>query len=165
MLSPLSFLDHADRLLGDSPTETDHRRAISATYYAVFHLLSSEAASVLSAALPPGLASTLRRSAQHRDMRRVCDAVANGITRDGAALYPEPISLALRSVARTFVLLQVKRHEADYDFEANSDLIAARLQGAAARRTFELWATIHDEPNSKLFLAALLLSDKWIFRG
>ena len=43
------LLDHSSRLLaGDATAEVDYRRAVSAAYYAVFHLISAAVAAQVS---------------------------------------------------------------------------------------------------------------------
>ncbi len=40
-MNPLDFLDTAERLIANNPTEADIRSAISRSYYAVYHLMLS----------------------------------------------------------------------------------------------------------------------------
>ncbi len=75
----------ADDLLGQSahllkldskrPKQANLRRAVSASYYALFHLLTSESARRLSPTSPPVLVPLLQRAYDHSVMRQACRAV------------------------------------------------------------------------------------------
>ena len=165
MLTPRALLDHARRLLTANPDEADARRAISACYYAIFDLFITEAAS-----LQPGSADvqdSIRRSMQHREVRRVCDAVR---TRFGARppalqqLLQEPVDPALVTAADVFAELQEARYRADYDLTLTVSPVDAVLALSAAQTVLDTWPTLLPDPNTRTFLLALLFHDRWTRR-
>lgn len=123
------------------PSPTNHRRAVSAAYYALFHGLNLE---VVRNALPAGaLDAELQHASRwvnHRDVRVVCELVSvcaatttaiTGIPK-GLSQRAEPLWEALsttdlaggrvsavptnlRFLVDVFPALQAARHAADYD--------------------------------------------------
>ena len=164
MLEPEGLNRHAERLLLDRPDLVAVRRAISAMYYALFHELSGKAASRLVGEENPSLRAMLRRSAEHRDFRDVCDALAkapSGVPPRFAEVLRPPVSDQLRLLAATFALLQDARHAADYDLERQPSLSQAEaylvhVEGGLPKR-FE---SIEHDPNTRAFLALLLVDRK-----
>ena len=167
MLQPETLLDHADRLLNGAAHAADIRRAISASYYAVFHLLTLDAAACVS----PGnriLQSRLRRAAQHRDMRKVCDTIASAGPQGPkllAGVIEPPIAPELSAVAGAFATLQDARHAADYDLDTEPSFALARASRDLGCTVFKDWQHIRNQPNTQAFLVALLLADRWSRRG
>jgi uncharacterized protein (UPF0332 family) len=89
------------------PRQADLRRAISTAYYALFHALAKDAADLLVGVgtnRSNAAWTQVYRSLQHGDAKNCCDGFRN--------LKPEP---AFKLCADNFVLLQQKRHDADYD--------------------------------------------------
>ena len=122
------------------PSPTNHRRAVSAAYYALFHSLCLHAAEyMLPATAPPDEAHRATRWFNHKDIRGVCEIVADcaAVTTPVSGrpkkvgLSAEPLWLALSSpsgagrvsvvppelafVVDAFLTLRNARHAADYD--------------------------------------------------
>jgi hypothetical protein len=149
-IDPDKLLGQARALAGveagpGRPSTTDHRRAVSAAYYALFHELCLAA----SRYVLPGEASDreIRQAARwinHKDLRAVCEVLytcavqvspakepPKGLRQRAVPLWealsrPHPDggrSLAapreLQIVAVAFVALQAARHSADYDHLAD----------------------------------------------
>src|SRR5207302_5539888 len=94
-----------------SPTQADLRRAVSAAYYALFHLLISE--TVAHWRLDSSR-DALARLFEHRVMVKASDRIGD------SKLFPftgeDPaVVQKLSDVAKAFSQLQGKRHIADYD--------------------------------------------------
>jgi len=113
------FLVHAANLAASSKTsgceQIDLRRAVSAAYYAVFHLLTMTAAESWAVA-----ADRVRfaRLFEHGKMRNASNGLPGKISqRLGAAPSPKDVAIGdeLKSISREFVALQDDRHIADYD--------------------------------------------------
>ena len=90
------------------PKQASLRRSISTTYYAVFHLLTS------------AVASNWVNRDQRPAFERILEhgKMAKASARMAGQPFPNqnPIEVQhLRTVARTFSLLQGQRHSADYD--------------------------------------------------
>jgi uncharacterized protein (UPF0332 family) len=147
------------------PRQVSLRRALSAAYYALFHLLIAEATRVLAPAKPVDLRAQFGRAFGHEDMRRVCLAFHSGDSGSLPAatrrLIGAPIRSDLAAVAAAFVNLHTARHTADYDISAVFDRenVLARID--TAERAFLRWKGLRDEPNTNVFLAALLLQSRW----
>lgn len=149
-ISPSKLLEQAEALAGmrapaGRPKTTDHRRAISSAYYALFHEINLTAARHI---LPDGAEDEeiwgVTRWVNHGDVRAVCEAIlACAVARKpldelpkGLSQSAEPVwralsrsdesgtrtsnvSVQLHLVADAFVSLHIARQEADYDHSAS----------------------------------------------
>ena len=142
------------------PKQSSLRRAISTSYYALFHLLVNEAVGLLVAGTDrKSLRNSLSRAFAHGHMKEVAQQFAgpNGPSPkvlpalNGLGLTPE-----LKSVASAFVDLQQARHEADHDVSREFtrkeclDLVS-RVQVA-----FSDWSKVRRTLSADVFLVALL---------
>ena len=100
------------------PQQASLRRAVSASYYALFHMLVDDATRLML----PGrarhpLRDCLARAFQHAAMRKVAQQFSTDTVsqRLGPGLTGQRLQAPLVAVATTFVDLQEARHEADYD--------------------------------------------------
>lgn len=155
------------------PKQASLRRAVSAAYYSLFHLLTEDAVrAMFGGSDATGLRDVLRRAFQHTRMKNA----ARGF---GAANLADPWkpvlaapSLQLALVAGTFVDLQQARHEADYNpgrrlSRAEAIDLVERADAATAA-----WKSIRKAPprsrsyslEARVFLAALLFHDQ-VHRG
>jgi hypothetical protein len=142
------------------PRQASLRRAISAAYYALFHLLIDEAAKVLTRSKPATLRAQVRRAFAHVEMKDVCKSL---IRKDSkiVKVLPMPIEAELASVASAFVDLQEARHKADYDFSIPVNRVEALQKVSTVKKAFADWAVIRKSPNAAAFLTALLLQKRW----
>ena len=122
------LLEHANRLATrDEASQADLRRAVSGSYYAVFHFLIAEATQVIAPASPLGLATRVGRSFSHATMQSVCKAFAKGpMPAPLSDLVVPPIEASLTLVASNFNDLQEQRIVADYDPSFNASELWAR---------------------------------------
>ncbi len=98
--------------------EADWRRAISASYYAVFNALTLSASGREDA--PAALRHRLRRTFGHSEVAKVCSAyIKTGIGAQGGYEFIDRPSPELVSVAKCFVELRDNRERADYDLAAS----------------------------------------------
>ena len=102
------------------PKQANLRRAISAAYYAVFHLLVDEACRVQIGAQhnQAPFRQVLGRAFAHGVMKEACKSFGGGTLKKGVAKgLPMGFTIPgeIRELAETFVNLQEKRHLADYD--------------------------------------------------
>ena len=102
------FLSELD--LPNEPKQVDLRRAVSAAYYALFHLLTTEAA------------QNWRHQNQRARFARMFDhgrmkTCSSRVSSRQLPVDPDeiPIAEALKLVADSFLKLQQDRHTADYD--------------------------------------------------
>lgn len=140
------------------PRQASLRRAVSAAYYAAFHLLAHDGARLLaSGSGVDGIRAALRRGFDHAEMAAACRSVYASQLPPGLANYVGGIAIPpeLRKVARTFLFLQQKRHDADYN-------VAVRYSRAdvldivdETQVFFANWSTVRSDPSARLFLVAL----------
>jgi hypothetical protein len=99
-----------DPNLPDDPKQVDLRRAVSAAYYALFHLLTTEAAQNWK---HERQGNRFARMFDHGRMKTCSSKVSS----QPLPADPAGISIAkdLKLVADSFVTLQQARHTADYD--------------------------------------------------
>jgi hypothetical protein len=117
------LLDQAVRLARldvRRPKQANLRRAVSATYYAVFHLLVDEACRIQIGAQhnQAPFRQVLGRPFAHGVMKEACKSFGGGTLKRGVAKgLPAGMAIPreIRQLAETFVDLQEKRHLADYD--------------------------------------------------
>lgn len=108
------LLEHANLLselnLPGDPKQVDVRRAVSAAYYALFHLLTAEAAQNWK---HESQRNRFARMFDHGRMKTCCSRVSSRpLPSDPAEMR---IAKNLKLVADLFVELQQARHTADYD--------------------------------------------------
>lgn len=152
------------------PKQASLHRAVSAAYYAVFHLLVADGSRLLSPANPRGLRMLVGRAFDHGQMRNVCKAFIEGnagppgnrrIPQATQTLLTLPLEQDLVRVLDAFVGLQEARHQADYDLGRNWNRLDALNQVQTAQDAFRSWAIVHAAPNAAVFAAALLLQRHW----
>lgn len=143
------------------PRQASLRRAISAAYYAVFHLLTSEAA--LLFAREDKFWQRMNRVYGHTELNDVSKSVALGKLPkvfDGV-IGPSQFPPALRSVARTFVDLQQARHDADYDLTKKFTRSDALTLVRQAEQAFKDWQAIRKDDLARIYLGCFLLWKQW----
>jgi uncharacterized protein (UPF0332 family) len=128
-------LCHKDLL---NPRQADLRRAVSAAYYALFHLLISE--TIVHWSLP-GTRSTLGRMFEHSIMKRVSTKVI-----DQRFTGENPVVVeGLTQVAEAFVQLQQNRQLADYNNDKTWTATEALTEVESAEDAFATLRSILDE--------------------
>jgi hypothetical protein len=141
------------------PKQASLRRAISAAYYALFHLMVDEATRTL--VFRPELRGRFVRAFEHADMKQASRAFANPTAQFAASIGGLAIPQELQDIAAAFVELQEARHEADYNVERSFTRLESRNFVALASRAFANWRAIKQNPVANLYLCALLLWKKW----
>ncbi len=101
-----------------------------------------------------------RRAFAHRDMRNACQEIAKP-SRLLLPLIALPLEADLKTVADIFVELQELRHFADYDLSKSFSRIEVLGIITKANSAISAWANIRNAPNANVFLAALLLNNRW----
>jgi uncharacterized protein (UPF0332 family) len=155
MAYPDELIAHANHLvdlnLEQNPNQADLRRAVSAAYYAVFHLLTFEAASNWKHDRHRNM---FVRIFDHKPMKTVSNTTAN---------LPSPADPAkfetfnkLKLVANNFADLQQSRQEADYDHSRTWSLTEAHDEVAKAEDTIAAWRAIREEDIAQDYLYGLL---------
>jgi uncharacterized protein (UPF0332 family) len=149
------------------PRDASLRRAVSAAYYALFHLLTSEASrALISGSERDGLRALVARGFAHADMSRASKAFSSG----HGGLPPQLRSLVgqpqdfpadLARIAATFHELQQIRHTADYDtaYRLTRGEVLAIVD--AAERAFTDWRQVRNTEAARVYLVALLMWERW----
>jgi hypothetical protein len=165
------LLDHASRVLSaPAVADVDCRRAVSASYYAVFHLLSDAVGIQVSPSAPAGMSGRIQRVLDHRPMRNAMVPFS-----DLDAFKKFSINLGipcvflpdLAVIVEVYANLQDARHLADYDvIDANGivDLSWATDCLDKAKLAFDAWNRVKSTDESKLFLATLIFGVRWANR-
>ena len=157
MAYPDDLLRLARIVVGMEPSsQANRRRAVSTAYYAVFHLLISEATANWANV---DARSALGRAFDHGTMKAASDRIAR------SELFPyigeDPqIVASLRRVGLTFFRLQERRHFADYNFAKDLDRIVAVNQVAWAEEVFALWPSISRAQITQDYLVSLFVKTR-----
>lgn len=141
------------------PRQASLRRAISAAYYELFHLLVHEATNRLIGGVARAeLRHCLGRAFAHADMKSVAQQfAANNVSQKVASgLRRQPLQPDLINVASAFVDLQQARHEADYDTARRFTRQEALMLVGQVDQAFEGWQRIRSSLQADVFLVALL---------
>jgi hypothetical protein len=165
VIDPLHLLDQATRLIQAAPTgaprQADLRRAISATYYAVFHCASTALADEFVGRTKRSEAryALVYRSINHRALKDLCADIVKP-TLPGRLLAYEPSNGFGRNLvefAAAVVDLQAKRHAADYDCLQRFRTSDAMLAIATAKRANSRFSRASAERRA-VFLTLLVTS-------
>ncbi|MGD9617252.1 MAG: hypothetical protein AB7H90_18965 [Alphaproteobacteria bacterium] len=157
------LLDQAERLIAPggrgAPRQVDLRRAISNSYYALFHAVSIASADqfVGKRKQSDPLYSLVYRSIDHRALREFCDDVGKQTLPKKYIRYVprQWPPLAIQAFALAVVELQGKRHSADYDPMTTFSPSEARLAIRTARRALTLFKMVGPQ-SQNVFLTLLL---------
>lgn len=141
------------------PLQASLRRAISASYYALFHLLVDEATKrMLRGHDRAALRRCLARAFGHAAMRQVAQQFSDdNVSRklalglNGQALQPE-----LVRVASALVEIQEARHQADYDLARRFTRREALDLVGQAELAFVDWNGVRGSIQADTFLTGLL---------
>jgi uncharacterized protein (UPF0332 family) len=144
------------------PKQANLRRAISAAYYALFHLLSMECSRRMGPRTPVLLGAKISRSLGDSEMRQVCKSILSANLSDALQdLQPEGFSPMLRTVAEAFTRLQEARHLADYDTSISYSRTTTLDLIDFAEEAFRAWQIVRSRDEANVFLAALLFANRW----
>ena len=138
------------------PKQANLRRAVSAAYYALFHLLVAAAVQRISPKMPSGLSARISRAFTHAEMKQVCKSIIAGNPSEALReLQPGGFSPRIKLIAEEFVELQEARHLADYDPSTTFNRARTLAMLLLLDRAFEEWRTIQAAEEANVFLAAL----------
>ncbi|MDE0533714.1 MAG: hypothetical protein OXI01_20050 [Albidovulum sp.] len=142
------------------PTQASLRRSVSASYYALFHLLVDDATKLMLAGNVRGpLRDSLARAFRHSAMKQTAVAFTRRpiSPRLAFGLDRQEVQQPRIDVARAFVQLQEARHDADYNralrFTRREVLDLADLADLA----FRDWRQVRGSLPADAFLTGLLV--------
>jgi hypothetical protein len=145
------------------PKQASLRRAISAAYYSIFHLLIDEAARRISA--NAALQTYIARSFEHKNLKEAANKIIAQSSPQPpwpSQLLSTPIEPELVRVCNAFVDLQSLRHQADYNISKTFKRADVLIEVSRAKAAHQDWSQIKASDNATVFLllAAKLLPDK-----
>lgn len=154
LLEQAKHLAHRERR---RPKQASLRRAVSAAYYAVFHLVTDEGARlVVRGSKVTDQLATVARVFDHRQMKEVAGGFAQSNPcqpwRSQLGAVPPDIVI----VADALVDLQHARHVADYDKRARFSRREVDEYVALAQEAFDAWRRLTKTRERDLFCLALL---------
>lgn len=142
------------------PKQASLRRSVSAAYYALFHLLVEEGATLLVGGKDrTPLRNCVRRAFQHSTMKQVAAQFAKDKVSDklNPGLDGQPLQNEIKSVAQAFVDLQQLRHEADYDMTRRFTRREVLDLLDDAETAFADWKSVRKSVQADTFLVGLLV--------
>jgi uncharacterized protein (UPF0332 family) len=146
------------------PRQVNLRRAVSTAYYAVFHFLVHEAccAQMGTQNSQKEYRHALARAFAHTSMKDACmsfaggtlrEAIIKGLPRDAKGKFSIPVEV--QDIAGTFVELQQKRHQADYDLSEQFRKLEVLTLIDQAKTHVENFRALAVSDARKFFLACL----------
>ena len=158
---PEELLAQAKFLLTLAPNQANLRRAVSTSYYALFHLL------IRSTVLNWGDSNhhaRIGRMFEHKRMKEISAATIKSFgAQSGTAdsnLQEVTMRRELTKVAHAFIILQQARHDADYNLEHQLDPADAVAQVDRAESSFAAGKISQESDAAREFLFLLLFKDK-----
>jgi hypothetical protein len=135
------------------------RRAVSTAYYALFHLLISEATANWR---HEELRGALARVFDHGPMKQAADKKVAELNSYFKEKPPEgqerTVAYHLHKAADTFAQAQYHRNEADYNTARQWELTEVLLHIDGVADAFKSWNIIRAEPGAQAYLVSLLPS-------
>jgi uncharacterized protein (UPF0332 family) len=129
---------------------------ISTAYYALFHLLISEAVANWNRV---NLRAALGRAFDHNIMKATSNRIQD--TRQFPFTGEDPTVVAsLKAVAKIFAQLQEKRHIVDYDHTTFWTRTEALAQIKSAEQAFATWKLIRNEQIARVYLVSLVVKKR-----
>jgi hypothetical protein len=155
----LEFAQEIANLHPEQPHQPSLRRAVSTAYYALFHLLISEATANWSR---PELRGALARVFDHGPMKQAADKKVAELLSYFKEKPPEgrerTTAYHLYNVADVFAQAQYHRNEADYNMVRQWERTEVLLHIDAIADAFKSWNIIREEPVAQAYLVSLLPS-------
>ena len=162
---PIQLLEQAQVLLAldrSRPKQANVRRAISATYYGLFHFVADEAGRsfIGTGGARRPLRSAVARAMEHGSVRAACERTASAGAPGSLPVsirgcWSGPVSADLTTFARAFAVLQDARHRADYDRNAVVRRADVERSLSLAREAMNAWSRIDPREAQAFLLAAL----------
>jgi hypothetical protein len=154
------FFRHAVKLAApEKPSDTeqiDFRRAVSAAYYAVFHLLTMTAAESWAVGWER---HRFARLFEHSRLKTASQALPGKLKErlgDNASPADQETADTLGAIARDFVALQQDRHSADYDNSRAWSYTEVENVILRAHHLYIGWNTVSKTPLAESYLLDML---------
>jgi uncharacterized protein (UPF0332 family) len=135
------------------PRQASLRRAVSTAYYALFHLLISDAISHWN---KPRQRAQMARGFEHTAMKDASRKIAG---KDFGNSDPGMVG-HLRTVAAAFVNMQQYRHAADYSYATKWAKTEVQDHIATVTEAFASWQIVRNEKIGLDYLMSLLVRER-----
>ena len=163
VLNPDHLLEQADRLIArpphGPPRQVDLRRAISSSYYALFHLILTETADEFVGAVhqSAGRYRLVYRSIDHKTIDTICASVLKTpLPHKYASTFAKSaLPSEITRFASAVRELQRRRHQADYDPDPRLKTDDAVIAIRSAREAIRFFRAI-SPTDRKAFLTLLV---------
>ena len=159
------LMEQAEHLVAREPRrprQASLRRAVSASYYALFHLLNGSAAATIAPNVTDEVNHRIQRWFDHSEMKKICGRfLAVQLSNPLLSLIGSNASPELQIVARTFIELQDARHNADYDLGWTITREEAQQFVNLAWDAFKSWEAIEKTAEANIFILSLLVWKNW----
>lgn len=155
------LLGQADRLARFDPKRPNQgnlRRAVSTTYYALFHFLVDQATRSIIGSKDDRRAyrDVLARAFTHTNMLDACKKFSSGTLRPAITPAGFVIGRDLRSVARTFADALEQRQRADYDLRVSFRRVEVLSLIADVEEAIRVFRGMRGSIEARFFLSCLL---------
>ncbi len=161
----LDLADHLSTRERRRPRQASLRRSVSTSYYALFHLLTAEAASMIGSNMDASATRQMQRWFDHGELKKVCGMFSEADAPEQiTSILGTPVSGDLQTVAPAFIKLQEARHDADYGLETIWTKLAAQEFVQVCRDASTAWSRIRRSHEANVFALALF-SAKLFDRG
>ena len=105
--------------------------------------------------------SLVSRTVAHDEMKQVASAFASGsLSPQLQAVGVVSVSDELKVVAKTFVVLQQARHEADYNRDTSFTRDQVKKLVQLVSEAFQDWKTVRSQPEARAYLVCLLFGKR-----
>jgi len=153
------LIGHSAGLLGSlSASNADRRRAVSASYYALFNAITLSAANRVGADVPEALRHALRRTFGHSELLKVCRMHLSKQTSSRIAMTTAEEQL--RQICDGFISLIAAREDADYDLMKTVSRVEAVDMLEIALKCVRMWISVETAPEGAAFLTTLYLQGR-----
>ena len=154
------FFAHAVKLSAPGEPSTteqvDFRRAVSAAYYAVFHLLTTTAAESWAVGRERHRFARLFEHGKVRDASLALPAKLKKRLGDNPSPEDRKTADTLGAIAKEFVALQQDRHSADYDNARIWSYTEVEKVILRAHGLYMRWITVSKTPLAESYLLDML---------
>ena len=157
----LEQAQHLARREKNKPRQASLRRAVSTAYYAMFHLLITEAARNWKW---PSHRRTFERFFEHGKMKAASEkqrVALNAYLKTKPRESPQlVVARHLYAVADTFFQMQQQRNIADYDSSTKWSRTETLKRVDSVAAAFESWKAIRRDATAQQYLLSLLIKDR-----
>jgi uncharacterized protein (UPF0332 family) len=151
----------AELLLGLPANQANIRRSISTNYYALFHFLIRHAVRLWE---EEGHRAKMCRQFNHKRMKEASSELVNNLRPQLKRLpdsSPDHSAMDyLEKLAKTFIDLQQKRHEADYDVSQELTWETAHSMNIQTGDAINGWEAVATKSLARDYLYSLLFKDR-----